>query len=337
MRTLKYLVTGTAGFVGFHTASRLLQAGHAVAGVDAFVPYYDVALKTRRHDLLKQFPGFREYEADLADADRTAEIFAAEKPDRVIHLAAQAGVRYSLEHPESYLRNNVVATFNVLEELRKRPVEHFLFASTSSAYGASRDYPYRETQAADTPLTIYAASKRSAELMCHAHAHLWGQPITAFRFFTVYGPWGRPDMAFFKFTDRILKGLPIEVYNHGRMWRDFTYVDDLVRSIESLADAPPEAGRPVADFDSVSPVAPYRLVNIGAGDPVALEDFIAAIERHAGREAVREYLPMQPGEVEKTFADTRLLRALTGFTPEIGVDEGVRRFVAWYRDYYGAS
>ena len=333
---MKFLVTGTAGFIGFHLARRLLAEGHQVAGIDAMVPYYDVKLKQRRHAILGESSGFRPYVLNLADMAATTAAMEAERPDVIVHLAAQAGVRYALEHPESYIESNVVGSFNQLELARRFPVQHLLMASTSSAYGANTKMPFEETDPAVTPLTIYSATKTATELMAHAYAHLWRQPITAFRFFTVYGPWGRPDMALFKFTDAILKGQPIDIYNHGHMKRDFTYVDDLVEAIIRLVGTVPVQGQPVAAFDSLSPVAPFRLVNIGLGEPVALLDFIAEIERSTGRSAIPNFLPMQPGDVPETFANTRLLQALTGFVPQVRLAEGVANFVAWFRDYYGA-
>jgi len=332
---MKYLVTGSAGFIGFHVARRLLEAGHAVAGIDALVPYYDVSLKRARHGLLAQHAGFTAHVLDLAEQASLKEVMAAEAPEVVIHLAAQAGVRYALEHPESYIHANIQGSFSLLEACRAHPVRHLLMASTSSAYGANTTMPFRETDAVATPLNIYAATKLATEQMGHVHASLQRQPVTMFRFFTVYGPWGRPDMALFKFTDAILKGRPIEVYNHGRMERDFTYVDDLVEAVLRLVDCPPEAGRKVAACDSVSPVAPFRVVNIGNAQPVQLLAFIEELERACGREAIRTLLPMQPGEVLKTWADTSLLQALTGYRPTTQVAEGVAAFVAWFRDHYG--
>ncbi|MDO9711419.1 NAD-dependent epimerase/dehydratase family protein [Paracraurococcus lichenis] len=332
---MKVLVTGSAGFIGFHLSRRLLESGHAVAGIDAMVPYYDVRLKEARHAELARHAGFAPHLFDLTDSTRLAEVMAAEAPEVVIHLAAQAGVRYALEHPESYIHNNVQATYALLEAVKARPVRHLLMASTSSAYGANTEMPFKETDAVATPLNIYAATKLATEQIGHSYAALWRQPITMFRFFTVYGTWGRPDMAFFKFTDAILNGRTIDVYNHGRMERDFTYVDDLVTAILKLADCVPEAGRAVAACDSISPVAPFRIVNIGNASPVQLLDFIAEIERACGREAVRNYLPMQPGEVLKTWADTSLLQALTGYVPSTGIETGVTAFVAWYRAHYG--
>ncbi len=330
---MRILVTGSAGFIGFHLARRLLEEGHQVTGIDAFIPYYDPKLKEARHRLLESYPAYRGHRIDLVDAAAVEHVVAEAKAEIVVHLAAQAGVRHALEHPESYVASNIQGSFHLLEALRRHPARHLLLASTSSAYGANRDMPFRETQPAATPLTIYAASKLAMEHMAHSHAHLRGQPTTVFRFFTVYGPWGRPDMAFFKFTAAILEGRPIEVYNHGRMERDFTYVDDLVEAIRRLMEVVPEAGRPVCPEDSISPVADYRLVNIGLGRPVPLMAFIDAIERAAGRKAERLLRPMQPGDVPATWADTRLLRALTGFDPSTEVGEGVAAFVGWYRGH----
>lgn len=331
---MKILVTGSAGFIGYHVCRRLLDAGHLVAGLDAMVPYYDVALKERRHARLSGSNAFRAHIVDLVDMPALRAVLDEERPDVVIHLAAQAGVRYSVDHPDVYVASNVVGTFNLLELCKGAQVRHFLMASTSSAYGSSTEMPFLETHHADTPLTIYAATKRSAELIAHAYAHLWNLPVTSFRFFSVYGPWGRPDMALFKFTEGALRGEPVEVYNHGRMKRDFTYIDDLVEAIVRLIDAVPIRGRPVGAFDSLSPVAPCRVVNIGNGEPVGLMEFIAQIEACVGRPVERTYLDMQPGDVARTWADTTLLEALTGYKPSTPTSEGVARFVAWFRDYY---
>jgi UDP-glucuronate 4-epimerase len=332
---VKVLVTGSAGFIGFHVGQRLLAAGHQVAGVDSMVPYYDVTLKERRHAMLSSSDAFRAHVVDIADMAAIGRVMEEERPEVVIHLAAQAGVRYSLEHPETYIAANVVGSFNLLELCRRNPVRHFLMASTSSAYGANVEMPFRENDKADTPLTIYAATKKSTELIAHSYAHLWRQPITAFRFFTVYGPWGRPDMALFKFTRAALEGKPIDVYGHGKMERDFTYIDDLVEAIIRLIDAVPATGQPVGEFDSLSPVAPYRMVNIGNGQPVGLMPFIEEIERSLGRPIQRNYMDIQPGDVPRTWADATLLEALTGFRPSTPVSVGVARFVAWFREYYG--
>jgi UDP-glucuronate 4-epimerase len=331
---MKILVTGSAGFIGFHVCRRLLADGHDVAGIDAMVPYYDVRLKEDRLALLAASPRFSNHRLDIADMVATAAALAAERPEVIVHLAAQAGVRYSLDHPESYVASNVVGTFNLLEICRHRPVRHFLMASTSSAYGGTTRMPFRETDPATTPLTIYAATKLSAEAIAHSYAHLWNQPATTFRFFTVYGPWGRPDMALFKFTAAALRGEAIDVYNHGRMERDFTYVDDLVEAIVRLIAKVPEPGKPAGPADSLSPVAPYRLVNIGNGAPCGLLDYIAALERCLGRPIARNYLPMQPGDIAKTWADIALLEALTGFRPATPVETGVARFVDWYKAHY---
>jgi UDP-glucuronate 4-epimerase len=334
------LVTGTAGFIGFHLAELLLQEGWKVHGYDGLTDYYDVALKQKRHALLRQHERFSATEAMLEDAaalQRAARDFA---PDIVIHLAAQAGVRYSLENPRAYVDANVVGTFNVMEAAREVQVDHLLMASTSSVYGANTDMPFHERQAADTPLTIYAATKKATEAMGHAWAHLHDLPVTMFRFFTVYGPWGRPDMAYFSFARAILDGRPIDVYNHGEMWRDFTYIDDLVRGIRGLIDAmPPAPGSDAAPVsgDSLSPAAPFRIVNIGNSESVKLTDFIEALEDALGRRAERRLLPMQTGDVPATWADATLLRALTGYAPQTPLREGVQRFVDWYLEYRQAE
>ena len=331
---MKILVTGTAGFIGFHLARRLLAAGHEVDGIDSMVPYYDVRLKQQRHAILAADPRFHPIIADLADAAKITATVQRSAPEVIVHLAAQAGVRYALEHPDVYVQSNIVGTFNLLECCRARPVSHLLIASTSSAYGANTKMPFQETDPAETPLNIYAASKRAGELIAHSYAHLWHQPVTAFRFFTVYGPWGRPDMALFKFTEAILKDRPIDLYNHGRMERDFTYIDDLVEAVVRLIPCVPTAGAPVSAQDTLSPVAPYRLVNIGNGQPEPVLALIAAIERGVGKPARRNMMDMQPGEVTKTWSDSRLLEQLTGFRPNTPLAVGVPAFIAWYREHY---
>ncbi|MEM1159740.1 MAG: NAD-dependent epimerase/dehydratase family protein [Pseudomonadota bacterium] len=347
MTAPRVLLTGSAGFIGFHLAQLLLADGFRVHGFDGMTDYYDVTLKQRRHQILLQTPGFSATEAMLED-DAALQACADDlQPDIIVHLAAQAGVRYSLEAPRSYVESNVLGTFNVMEAARRHDVRHLLMASTSSIYGASTDMPFAETQKVDAPLTIYAATKKANEAMGHSYAHLHDLPTTMFRFFTVYGPWGRPDLAFFKFTKAILEGRPIDVYNHGQMYRDFTYVGDLVRGIRLLIDAVPV--RPQADGvaatpelhgavpqgDSLSPIAPYRIVNIGNSDKVRLMDFIEAIEDALGRKAERNYMDMQPGDVPATWADATLLQTLTGYRPETKLRDGIAAFVAWYRDYYG--
>jgi UDP-glucuronate 4-epimerase len=332
----KILITGTAGFIGFHLARLLLAERFRVHGYDGMSDYYDVRLKQRRHQILLQNPQFTATEAlleDHATLDRIADDF---QPEVIVHLAAQAGVRYSLENPRAYLDSNVIGSFNVMEVARRLKVQHLLMASTSSVYGANEEMPFAETQKADTQLTIYAATKKASESMGHAYAHLWSIPTTMFRFFTVYGPWGRPDMALFKFVEAILQDRPIEVYNHGEMFRDFTYIADLVQAIRLLIDTPPPLPRtaePIAG-DTLSPVAPWRVVNIGNSDKVKLLDFVDAIEQALGRKAQRTYLPMQAGDVPATWADASLLRALTGYAPKTDVKDGIAAFVAWYREYY---
>jgi UDP-glucuronate 4-epimerase len=331
---MRILVTGTAGFIGFHLARLLLDEGHVVYGYDGMTDYYDVRLKQRRHAMLHQSPGFSATEAMLEDEDTLSAAVAQFAPDVIVHLAAQAGVRYSLENPRAYVDANIVGTLNVMEAAREAGVRHLLMASTSSVYGANEDMPFEETQKADTQLTIYAATKKANESMGHAWAHIHGLPVTMFRFFTVYGPWGRPDMALFKFTKGILEGTPIDIYNNGDMWRDFTYVDDLVRAIRLLIDAMPGGPETAVEGDNLSPAAPFRVVNIGNSDKVRLLDFIEAIESVIGYKAIRNYMPMQTGDVPATWADATLLRSLTGYRPETPFREGVRRFVDWYRDYH---
>ena len=336
----RVLVTGTAGFIGFHLASLLLEEGFAVHGFDGMTDYYDVRLKRSRHDILRQSNRFSADEAMLEDSAALDAAFDSFRPDIVVHLAAQAGVRYSLENPRAYIESNITGAFNVLENAHRHKVEHLLMASTSSVYGANEDMPFAETDKADWPMTVYAATKKANEALGHSYAHLWDMPVTMFRFFTVYGPWGRPDMALFKFVDAIKAGLPIDVYNNGEMWRDFTYVTDLVRAIRLLIDVPPvrpAPGEPIPEGDSQSPAAPYRVVNIGNSDKVRLLDFIDAIEAELGIEAIRNYMPMQPGDVPATWADASLLRTLTGYAPQTGFREGIAQFVAWHRDYYGSA
>ncbi|MDR5654578.1 NAD-dependent epimerase/dehydratase family protein [Ruixingdingia sedimenti] len=331
----RVFITGTAGFIGYHLAELLLAEGLAVHGYDGMTDYYDVGLKRERLARLGRHPGFRQTEAMLEDMGALSAAIAAFKPQVIVHLAAQAGVRYSLDHPRAYVDANVTGTFNVMECAREQGVAHLLVASTSSVYGANTEMPFRETDKADTPLTIYAATKKATEAMTHAYAHLWNIPTTLFRFFTVYGPWGRPDMAPIKFAQAMLEGRPIEIYNHGEMYRDFTYVDDLVRGIRLLIDAPPARPATPADIvpgDSLSPVAPWRVVNIGNSEKVRLLDFIDAIERHLGIRAERRYLPMQTGDVPATWADASLLQRLTGYRPQTPFDEGVARLCAWMLD-----
>jgi UDP-glucuronate 4-epimerase len=333
---MKIFVTGTAGFIGFHLAQRLLADGHLVTGYDGVTDYYDPELKQRRLDLLRRHNSFTEVRGMLEDQkllQHSVETFA---PDIIVHLAAQAGVRYSIEHPDTYIQSNLVGTFHLLEAARAVQPQHLLLASTSSVYGGNADMPFREETKADWPMSLYAATKKANEAMSHSYAHLFAIPTTCFRFFTVYGPWGRPDMALFKFVAAMEKGEPIEIYGEGRMQRDFTYIDDLVEGIVRLIAAPPEQDRPVpveGGQDSLSAVAPWRVVNIGGGQPVELMDYVAAIEAALGIAAEKRMLPMQAGDVRETYAAPDLLRALTGFVPATPVAEGVRRFVEWYRAY----
>lgn len=337
---MNIFITGTAGFIGYHLADLLLQQGHTVYGYDGMSDYYDVRLKTARHDLLRQYARFSATEALLEDNVALQSAMKAAQPEVIIHLAAQAGVRYSIDNPRAYVDANIIGAFNVMEGARQHQVQHLLMASTSSVYGANTAMPYAETHKADTQMSFYAATKKANEAMAHSYAHIYGIPTTMFRFFTVYGPWGRPDMALFKFTKAILAGQPIDIYNHGDMWRDFTYVSDLVRGIVLLIDAvppiPSESRLAAIVGDSLSPVAPWRAVNIGNSHKVRLLDFVEAIEESLGRKAIRNYLPMQPGDVPATWADASLLQHLTGYRPQTDFKQGVAQFVQWYREFYAA-
>ncbi len=335
---MRILVTGTAGFIGFQLARRLIAEGHEVTGVDGMTPYYDVRLKEARHAILKRHNGFSERILMLEDMESLARAADRHEPEMIVHLAAQAGVRYSLENPRAYVDSNLVGAFNVMELARGLRVKHLLLASTSSVYGANEVMPFVETERADHPLTLYAATKKAAEQMTHAYSHLWDLPTTVFRFFSVYGPWGRPDMALFKFVEGILGDRPIDVYNNGRMARDFTYIDDLIEAITRLAGVIPERGQRTGGADdSLSPVAPWRIVNIGRGEPVDLMDFIAEIEGALGRKARFNFMPMQPGDVSRTFADATLLETLTGYRPSTPVRVGVPAFCDWYKSYHGLA
>ena len=335
---MRFLITGTAGFIGFHLAKRLLDAGHFVTGFDGMTQYYDVRLKEARHAILERSNGFRAVIGQLEDAAALQEAAELAEPEVIIHLAAQAGVRYSLENPKAYVDANLTGSWNVLELAKACEVKHLMLASTSSVYGANDKVPFAESDKTDEPLTLYAATKKAMEAMAHSYAHLWKIPTTAFRFFTVYGPWGRPDMALFKFVDAIEKGEAIDVYGEGKMRRDFTYVEDLVEAITRLVPvAPSEDNRVTAEgiVDTLSKQAPFRIVNIGGGQPVGLLDFITAIEQALGKPAVRNLLPMQKGDVPQTYAAPDLLKALTGYVPQTDVPTGVRNFVEWYRTWKG--
>jgi len=333
---MKYLVTGAAGFIGFHVAQRLLGAGHQVVGVDNLNDYYDVKLKLARLDLLKPFSAFSFIKLDLADREGMATLFASEGFDRVIHLAAQAGVRYSLENPLAYADANLIGHLNILEGCRHNKVGHLLYASSSSVYGLNRKMPFSTDDTVDHPVSLYAATKKANELMSHTYSHLYGIPTTGLRFFTVYGPWGRPDMALFKFTRAMIAGEKIDVYNNGQMRRDFTYIDDIAEAIVRLQDVIPEADAnwTVENGSPATSSAPYRVYNIGNSSPVTLMAYIEALEKALGITADKNMLPMQPGDVLETSADTTALYNAIGFKPQTGVEEGISRFVGWYRSFY---
>ncbi|HCB2856789.1 NAD-dependent epimerase [Klebsiella aerogenes] len=332
---MKFLVTGAAGFIGFHVSQRLLAAGHTVVGVDNMNDYYDVNLKQARLDLL-DFPLFSFVRLDIADRIGMEELFADEKFDRVIHLAAQAGVRYSLENPHAYAEANLTGFLNILEGCRRTKVQHLVYASSSSVYGLNRKMPFSTDDSVDHPVSLYAATKKANELMAHTYAHLYGLPTTGLRFFTVYGPWGRPDMALFKFTKAMLQGQSIDVYNYGKMKRDFTYIDDIVEAVVRVQDVIPQPD-PSWTVETGTPAtssAPYRVYNIGNSSPVELMDYITALEEAMGMEAKKNMMPMQPGDVLETSAETQPLYDLVGFRPQTSVKQGVKNFVEWYKAYY---
>ena len=333
---MKVLITGAAGFIGYHTAQALLTRGDEVIGVDNLNDYYDVALKQARLDLLASQDGFRFHKIDLADRNAMEQVFAAEQPDGVVNLAAQPGVRYSLKNPHAYIDTNIVGFLHVLEGCRHNKVKHLVFASSSSVYGANTLMPYSIHHNVDHPLSLYGASKKSNELMAHTYAHLYQLPVTGLRFFTVYGPWGRPDMSPMLFAERILSGQPIDIFNYGQHARDFTYIDDITEGVIRTLDFP---ARPDEEWSSLEPdpgssSAPYRLYNIGNNQPVELMRFIEILERALGRTAIKNFLPMQPGDVHKTYADIEDLADAVGFTPNTRLEDGIGRFVDWYRTYY---
>lgn len=332
---MKFLVTGAAGFIGFHVSGRLLEAGHQVIGIDNLNDYYDVSLKQARLDQLTS-ENFTFHKLDLADRDGMAALFANEKFDRVIHLAAQAGVRYSLENPHAYADANLIGHLNVLEGCRHNKVQHLLYASSSSVYGLNRKMPFSTDDSVDHPVSLYAATKKANELMSHTYSHLYDLPTTGLRFFTVYGPWGRPDMALFKFTKAMIEGKSIDVYNFGKMKRDFTYIEDIAEAIIRLQDVIPQADAnwTVEAGSPASSSAPYRVYNIGNSSPVELMDYITALEEAVGVEAVKNMMPMQPGDVLETSADTQALYDVIGFKPQTSVKDGVKNFVHWYRNFY---
>ena len=333
MKTI--LVTGSAGFIGFHISKSLLEQGYQVVGVDSLDPYYDVNLKLHRQKMLVKYKNFIAVNEKIQKSKLLKNIFRDYKPNIVIHLAAQAGVRYSIDNPRAYLESNIVGTFELLEAARDYPPEHMLLASTSSAYGANEVMPYSEKHKTDHQMSFYAATKKSTENIAHSYAHLYGLPITMFRFFTVYGPLGRPDMALFKFTKNIFENKPIDIYNSGEMLRDFTYIDDLVYALNLLVEKiPSKASNNISQKDdSLSPVAPFRIINIGNSKPEKLMDFVTAIEDATGKKAIKNHMPMQLGDVPATWADCSLLTSLTGYKPSTSIKEGVEKFVAWYTSY----
>ncbi|NIY46738.1 NAD-dependent epimerase [Cedecea colo] len=336
---MKFLVTGAAGFIGFHVSERLLAAGHQVIGIDNLNDYYDVNLKLARLDLLKPHSRFQFEKIDLADRSAMEQLFAIQQFDRVIHLAAQAGVRYSIDNPHAYADSNLTGHLNVLEGCRHNKVGHLLYASSSSVYGLNRKLPFSTDDSVDHPVSLYAATKKANELMSHTYSHLYGLPTTGLRFFTVYGPWGRPDMALFKFTRAIVEGNSIDVYNHGQMRRDFTYIDDIAEAIVRLQDIVPQtdASWTVEQGSPATSSAPYRVYNIGNSDPVTLMDYITALETALGKVAQKNMMPMQPGDVLETSADTSALYDAIDFKPETSVADGVARFVEWYKTFYKVS
>ncbi|MBP7780304.1 MAG: NAD-dependent epimerase [Burkholderiaceae bacterium] len=333
---MKILLTGAAGFIGMTTALRLLARGDEVVGLDNLNDYYDVSLKQNRLNRLLPHPGFRFVKLDVADRAGMADLFVAEKFDRVIHLAAQAGVRYSLQNPHAYIESNVVGFTNILEGCRHARVQHLVYASSSSVYGGNTKMPFSEHDSVDHPVSLYAATKKANELMAHTYSHLYGLPTTGLRFFTVYGPWGRPDMALFLFTKAILEGRSIDVFNHGKMQRDFTYVDDIVEGVVRVLDriASPNTAYDANRADPATSNVPYRVFNIGNNNPVPLLDFIGGIENALGKKAEKNLLPLQDGDVPETYANTDALNEWVGFVPGTSIEQGIGRFVAWYREYY---
>ena len=333
---MNIIVTGAAGFIGMHVCKNLLDSGHSITGIDNLNAYYDQTLKQKRLECLTQFEDFTFYKQDIADKEVIMEIFAEVRADYVIHLAAQAGVRYSLIDPDAYANSNLTGFLNILEACRQQEMSHLIYASSSSIYGSNDDKPFKETHNTDHPVSLYGATKKANEVMAHSYSHLFQLPTTGLRFFTVYGPWGRPDMALFLFTKAILENKPIDIYNHGKMIRDFTYIDDVVQAINRLVDTPATAN---ADYNTYQPDAstsnsPWRIFNIGNGSPTPLMDYISALEKALGRTAEKNFIPVQPGDVLATAADTTKLENWTGFKPSTSVEQGVENFVKWYVSYY---
>ncbi|EMI1450134.1 NAD-dependent epimerase [Proteus mirabilis] len=331
---MKYLITGCAGFIGFHLSKYLLNHCHKVVGIDNINNYYDIDLKNNRLSILNESSNFSFLKADITDKQRIVELFKNEKFDKVIHLAAQAGVRYSLQNPFAYADSNLSGHLAILEGCRQANVKHLVYASSSSVYGMSEQTPFSTDMPTDHPVSLYAATKKANELMAHSYSHLYQLPTTGLRFFTVYGPWGRPDMALFKFTKAILAGEPIDVYNNGNLSRDFTFIDDIVEGVIRISDIIPQADPENGSLSPAQSRAPYRLYNIGNGQPVKLTDFITALEKSLGKKAIKNFLPMQAGDVYTTWADTEDLFKVTGYRPQVSIEQGVQAFVDWYQSYY---
>lgn len=331
---MKYLVTGSAGFIGFRLCQRLLDSGHEVVGIDNMNAYYNQGLKQSRLHILEHYPHFRFIPLDITNREKVVVLCTQEDFDRVIHLAAQAGVRYSLQNPFAYADSNLNGHLAILEGCRQANVKHLVYASSSSVYGISNQTPFSTDMPTDHPVSLYAATKKANELMAHSYSHLYQLPTTGLRFFTVYGPWGRPDMALFKFTKAILAGEPIDVYNNGNLSRDFTFIDDIVEGVIRISDIIPQADPENGSLSPAQSRAPYRLYNIGNGQPVQLTDFIAALEKSLGKKAIKNFLPMQAGDVYTTWADTEDLFKVTGYRPQVSIEQGVQAFVDWYQSYY---
>ncbi|OBU12767.1 NAD-dependent epimerase [Morganella psychrotolerans] len=336
---MKYLVTGSAGFIGFYVAKKLLEHGFNVVGIDNINDYYDVSLKQSRLNILKMFDNFSFYKIDISDKEKMAILFKENKFDKVIHLAAQAGVRYSLINPFSYSESNLTGFLTILEGCRHNDIKHLIYASSSSVYGLNDTYPFSTNNSVDHPISLYAATKKSNELMAHSYSYLYNIPVTGLRFFTVYGPWGRPDMALFKFTNAIINEKPIDIYNNGEMSRDFTYIDDIVDGIYKILSLPPKGNKLWKASSGIlsTSSAPYQIYNIGNGKPISLMKYIESLEENLKIKAIKNYLPMQPGDVYKTYADTNDLFEKTGYIPKTNIDDGIQKFVEWYKDFYKLS
>jgi len=333
---MKIFITGTAGFIGFSLAKSLLENNHSVYGYDGITNYYDIKLKNDRNKILKKYKKFSFTKGMLENKSLLNKTLIRFKPEVIIHLAAQAGVRFSIDKPSTYLSSNIIGTHNIIELAHKVKVKHLMIASSSSVYGANKKTPYTENDSVKLQMSIYASTKLATETIAHSYSHIWNTPTTVLRFFTVYGPWGRPDMALFKFTKSILEGKKIDIYNKGNLYRDFTYIDDIVHGVSLLIKKIPKYKKNASlnRIDSLSPVAPFRIVNIGNSKKIRLLDFIKTIENSLGKKALKNYMPMQKGDVFKTLANTKLLKKITGFVPKINYKEGVRNFVEWYLDYY---